>query len=528
MKNSTVLIIGSGIAALQLARKLQGSLNVKILTKSNIHVSNSYKAQGGVAVALANCDNPYKHYLDTLEAGRNHNNSEAVLEMTKAAPSLIMELFNEGCSFDTDEKGKLLLGREGAHCEKRIVHGGGDATGKTIMDFLAERIYETTVIENVQVFELIMNEQRCVGVKGKHLDGRVESFYGDHIVLATGGLGQMYSFTTNAETVTGDGIALAYRAGAEIADMEFIQFHPTLLYVNQEGKGLVSEAVRGEGARLVTEDGKYIMEGVHPQKDLAPRHIVSQTIYDYIRQGNQVYLDISAIDHFKERFPTVSDLCEVNGIDLKKGMIPVVPGCHFLMGGVKTDLYGRTNIKGLYAIGEIACTGIHGANRLASNSLLEGLFFGKNLAKWLCSDLVQKRNDLTSSSIHSKSVFRDPSLALPVIPELKVRMMDLVGIVRTKDGLLKQKEWLENYGVEQWIEKDLEQLSREEMNRVFMLITSWLVTKAALQRTESRGGHFRSDYPEEDNRNWFKQQIIQKIHIAKDVENEQIKAAVTT
>jgi len=372
VRHSNVLIVGSGIAALQFATKLRCDMNVIILTKSHVKNGNSYLAQGGVAAAMSSSDSAYKHFIDTLEAGRFHNNPDPVAMMTMEAPNLISEMLEDGCSFDMDSSGNILLGMEGAHSEKRIVHGGGDATGKTIMEYFAQKVKNSKieVIEDCTVYELMVNQNQCFGVKGKHKDGKKEMFTADHIVLATGGLGQIYSFTSNAETVTGDGIALAYKAGAEVTDMEFVQFHPTLLSVDGKGIGLVSEAVRGEGAKLVISSGKEIMKGVHPLENLAPRHIVSQTIYEYIKSGETVYLDISNIENFESKFPTITDSCKQQQIDLSAGKIPVVPGCHFLMGGIKTDLEGRTSIDRLYAIGEVACTGIHGANRLASNSLL--------------------------------------------------------------------------------------------------------------------------------------------------------------
>ena len=303
-------------------------------------------------------------------------------------------------------QGHVKLGLEGAHSEKRIVHGGGDSTGKTVIDFLKNHINHVTIMENTIVYDLMISQNRCIGVKGKGKDGNDVQILADHVVIATGGLGQIYSFTSSAETVAGDGIALAYRAGAELADMEFVQFHPTLLSAGGKGVGLVSEAVRGEGARLVTEDGTYFMEGVHPYKDLAPRHVVSQTIYNKLKEGHTVYLDISSLKDFESHFPTVSSICKENGIDIKTGMLPVVPGCHFLMGGIRTDLNGQTNIPGLYAIGEVACTGVHGANRLASNSLLEGLFFGNRLASFINqSDVKQRKQnrELKGSKHHYTS-----------------------------------------------------------------------------------------------------------------------------
>ncbi|MCQ6273542.1 L-aspartate oxidase [Bacillus sp. V3B] len=518
---ANVIIIGSGIAALQLAKKLSHDLNVIILTKSSVTKSNSYLAQGGVAVALSANDDPYKHYQDTLEAGRYHNHHEAVSLMTKEAPQLINELLLEGCGFDRDAQGNIKLGLEGAHSEKRIVHGGGDATGKTIIDFLQSQLSHINIIENMTVYDLIMSHNRCIGVKGKSKDGHSVQILADHVVFATGGLGQIYSFTSSAETVTGDGLALAYRAGAELADMEFVQFHPTLLYAGGKGVGLVSEAVRGEGARLVTEDGTFIMENVHPYKDLAPRHVVSQTIYKTMKQGHSVYLDISSIEHFESYFPTVASICKAHGVDIESGKIPVVPGCHFLNGGICTDLSGRTTVPGLYAIGEVACTGVHGANRLASNSLLEGLFFGKNLANYI--NQSTRHLERSYKVLDRGKITSSPS-KLPNIRSLKTTMMDRTGIVRTKASLEKQLDFLEGFEVEAWLEADLDHLSEEELNKVFMLICSWIVTKSALARTESRGGHLRKDYPNED-KSWETKQIIQQI---KGDNVEQIEVALTT
>ncbi|MBB6445891.1 L-aspartate oxidase [Bacillus benzoevorans] len=502
-----VIIIGSGIAALQLAKKLSRNLHVIVFTKSTLTVSNSYLAQGGIAVALSDSDNAEKHYHDTMEAGRYHNNSATVAMMTKEAPELIKELINEGCPFDRNENGEIKLGLEGAHSEKRIIHGGGDATGKTVIDFLQTQINHVTVMENMTVYELIISENRCVGVKVKGLDGHTIQAYAEHIVIATGGLGQIYSFTSSAETVTGDGLALAYRAGAELSDMEFVQFHPTLISANGKGVGLASEAVRGEGAKLVTEEGTYLMEGFHPYKDLSPRHVVSQEIYKALKEGHTVYLDISTIDNFVKKFPTVASICIEHGIDLASGRIPVVPGCHFLMGGIRTDLNAQTTIPGLYAIGEAACTGVHGANRLASNSLLEGLYFGNRLADFINENSAQmKKPERWLSEVKAAP----PKRALPDIELLKSTMMERTGIARTKENLEKQLDFLKSFAAPQWVKADLEDLSIEELNEVFMLICSWLVTKAALKRTESRGGHLRLDYPNEDA-GWEKRQIIQQL-----------------
>ncbi|MBT2693030.1 L-aspartate oxidase [Bacillus sp. ISL-55] len=538
MKQSDVIIVGSGIAALQLANQLAKSLNVIILTKKELTAGNSYLAQGGVAAAVAPGDDPYFHYLDTMEAGAHHNNSEAVLEITKKAPELIKGLWKSGCRFDEDADGKLMLGMEGAHSEKRIVHSGGDATGKHMVDFLLSNLDGNISIEqSAFVYELLIESDatRCIGVKAKLPDGTNEVYLAPHVVLATGGCGQVFAFTSNAETATGDGMALAYMAGAELADMEFVQFHPTLLYVNGKTRGLISEAVRGEGAVLVTVEGKRIMEGVHPLKDLAPRHIVSQTIYDYSRRGIQIYLDITNLPDFSSRFPTISKLCSERGIDIRKGLIPVVPGSHFIMGGIKTDLQGRTSIPGLYAIGEAACTGIHGANRLASNSLLEGMFVGGNLADWINSHQAASREAGRITEIHYQAAKREVNMNqnvsggdLPDIDSLKQTMMDRTGIVRTKELLTLQNEWLDQFNLDQWLKSSLDHLQPSELNRLFMYITASLITQSALERTESRGGHYRKDFPHEDNANWMKKQIIHQRKHVKDGKHEFNQTALAT
>lgn len=529
MKQADVLIIGSGIAALQLANKLSDNLNVMILTKLELNKSNSYMAQGGVAAAVDSSDDPHLHYLDTMAAGSYHNDPEAVLEMTKAAPELINGLWHSGCNFDVNENQELQLGMEGAHSKKRIVHSGGDATGKHLVHFLLSTLgANVSIEESAMVYELILTKQKdtCLGVKAKLADGSNQVYFAHHIVLATGGCGQLYSFTSNAESATGDGIALAYKAGAALADMEFIQFHPTLLYVDGNTRGLVSEAVRGEGAFLVTAAGKRIMEGVHPLEDLAPRHIVSQTIYDYIKNGTQIYLDISEVADFSDRFPSINSLCLENGVDLVKGLIPIVPGSHFLMGGVRTDSTGRTDINGLYAIGEVACTGIHGANRLASNSLLEGMFVGSRLAEWISS---RKASELVTREMNLKRAeFYHLPTSLPDQNQLKISMMDAAGIVRTNETLAKQKAWLEGYHFKAWLDAPLDHLPADEISNVFMYITAYLITNSALQRTESRGGHYREDFPQEDNHNWIKQKIIQQRKIIKEGHHEYDQTALAT
>lgn len=519
MRNGDVIIIGSGVAALQLARNINSDKNVILITKSDIGHGNSTLAQGGIAAAIDPCDHPFSHFNDTVIAGRSMNDNAATLKLTQEAPTIIQELAENGCAFDLNTDGTYKLGKEGAHTYNRIIHGGGDQTGKVIMNCLKTNLpAHITLFPYHFVFELLTTTNgQCCGVRSKDNSGEIHEFHAPHVVLATGGCGQIFSWTSNAANVTGDGMSLAYQAGAELVDMEFIQFHPTLLYINGRPKGLISEAVRGEGARLVDDQKRSIMKNVHPLEDLAPRHIVSQTIFERRQAGDEVYLDIRMIDDFSNKFPTITDLCQSNGLDLSEGWIPVAPGCHFSMGGVKTDDVGRTTLKGLYALGEVACTGVHGANRLASNSLLEGLVFGKRLGQYL------NTCDPSSTEINHAIEKRAPfPFTLPSQTEIQERMMANVGIIRHEEHLTQHLQWLESFEIKRWDEFTFSMLTSEQMTTVFMLQTAWLITKSALEREESRGGHYRSDFPEEDIV-WQNRQVVRKRMFEMGRFNEPIK-----
>ncbi|GEL77405.1 L-aspartate oxidase [Tenuibacillus multivorans] len=492
MIDSDVIIIGSGLAALQLASKLKPELSVTVLTKHSIKTSNSNQAQGGIAAVIDANDHTDLHTEDTLKAGRYFNNPKVVQNMTNMAPSIIEELNQQGCAFDLDENGHIALGQEGAHSHRRIIHAGGDQTGRFVVDTLINQLSSNIqIVENAFVYEMLTTDNTCYGVKFKDFCEKNHILYGKHIVLATGGCGQIFRLTSNGEGMTGDGVMLAYLAGAEVSDLEFIQFHPTLLYVNNQSRGLISEAVRGEGATLVTESRKRIMEDVHPLNDLAPRHIVAQTIYQYLNRGQSVYLDIAMIDQFKQRFPTIAMLCERHGINLNDGLIPVAPGAHFMMGGITASIDGSTSVKGLYAIGEVTNTGFHGANRLASNSLLEGLVMGKLLAQKLNHD---KSEDENLSIVSEKNATSSDSMNLPSLDELRTSMMNYVGIVRDEKQLLSQLNWFYQLHVERYLNDDLGQFNRKEIERILTYNLSLLITKSALARKESRGAHHRADY----------------------------------
>ncbi|WP_430790712.1 L-aspartate oxidase [Virgibacillus flavescens] len=482
-----VIIIGSGIAALTAANKLAMDRNVIIFTKSNVTASNSFHAQGGIAAPMHPDDHWKDHFQDTQSAGGMHSDLSNLHILIQKSTSHLYDLITNGLEFDKNENGEWNLGREGGHLKRRILHAGGDATGKALITFMLQQVRnKVTIVENEMVVDLIVAQDRCIGVEVKNTNGRVYSHHASAVIMATGGCGELYAYSSNDATATGDGIAMAYRAGVQLTDMEFIQFHPTLLYNEKKTLGLVSEAVRGEGAFLVNSDGHLIMEGVHELNDLAPRDIVARTILRDILRGKQVYLDISPVKNFQRRFPTIYKLCKESSIALNENLLPVVPGAHFLIGGIKADQDGRTSLNGLYAVGEAACTGVHGANRIASNSLLEGIVFGNLTAQTI---LAEETRAVDPSMRMEKETMR---ITLPLKDEIKRRMMREVGVIRNKEGLLRMQKWLEQYD---FLHADLTILSNEEIEIVNMLTTAWLITTSAFMRTESRGTHFRTDYP---------------------------------
>lgn len=497
-----VLIIGSGIAGMMAAECLSRDKRVTMVTKASWQESNSMKAQGGIAAALSQNDHWSDHLLDTLVAGVYHNDDEAAELLVKEGPSLVRKLIDFGVPFDRDNAGRLQMGMEGAHGERRILHAGGDATGRAIMETLAARVRrKITLRESETLVELSVKNGRCTGALTKNNDGKSIAYQAAHTILATGGVGGLYQVTSNASTITGDGMAAAYRAGVPLADMEFVQFHPTLVMADGRCGGLVSEAVRGEGAQLISADRRRIMAGVHPQLDLAPRDVVARALQSEILTGHNVFLDISMIGDFETRFPTVTENCRRLGVDVKDGKIPVAPGMHFMMGGVLTDLYGRTELPGLYAIGETACTGVHGANRLASNSLLEGIVFAAQAARAILAENVRVPSDLPQvPCYHSPGNARLPDAA-----EIRKRMTESVGITRDREGLTSVKTWFEHH-----LAFEKEHLSVSDIQCLNMLTIGWLIASSALKRTESRGGHYRKDYPVSNERKWGKRRIIRR------------------
>lgn len=490
------LIIGSGIAGLSAALGASSYGEVIVIAKDRPDICNSTLAQGGIAAAVGKDDSPESHTQDTLIAGAGACQEKTVEILTQEGPEAISRLIELGTCFDRTNSGELALGREGAHSLARVIHRGDD-TGAAVWETLFQKVQEQNVqfLPETRAEALLIQEGYCYGAIVRNSEG-LQQILARSVVLATGGIGELYGRTTNSLLSTGEGLALAWRAGAVLSDLEFVQFHPTALASEDNPLFLISEAVRGEGAVLVTEERQRFMTNYHPRADLAPRDVVTRAIVDQQQKGHHVYLDASVLgDHFEHRFPNIYSKIQSLGLDPSKDLIPITPAAHFFMGGIQTDSFGRTNIKGLYACGECANTGVHGANRLASNSLLEGLVFGKRVAQDLSSqgadsstlsvDLLEFNSWISEIPEETKSI----DLKGARVQALQKLMWSTVGIIREEAGMteaLKQLKQLEN------------EVSSEEVELKNMILVAKLITSSALQRLESRGSHYRLDYPEVD------------------------------
>lgn len=500
-----ILIIGSGVAGLSAAIHAAKYADVLIITKDKLRQCNTELAQGGIAAVLSNEDSYQKHIDDTLSVGEGLCNEEAVKILVEEGPERIQELISWGANFDK-KKGELELTREGGHQTKRIVHAHGDATGSELERILCYKISNNeriNLLEDTFCIELICKNETCYGAIVQTKNGDRKVIWAKNTILSAGGIGQLYRETTNSIIATGDGMALAYRAGAALMDMEFVQFHPTTLYIAGASRALISETARGEGGILRNKYGQRFMFKYHPNGEMAPRDVVSRAILTELKEINDthVYLDMT---HLKpslliNRFPNITKICSLCDIDIKKDMIPVRPTAHYMIGGVKTDLFGQTTIHRLYACGEVANTGLHGANRLGSNSLLEGLVFGTRTGEQSSKDIKSQRVIKESNTLKYKEF--GPLDIEDVRNSLQSSMWRNVGIEREREKILDT-------------EKDIEFWSSYMLNREFfsqagwelqdMLIVASLIQQSALMRQESRGVHYRKDYPDKDDEQWRK------------------------
>jgi len=506
---SDFLIVGSGIAGLYTSLKICDKGEVIILTKSKLKEGSTEHAQGGIAVALGNDDSPRLHMEDTLKAGANFCDPKAVEVLVTEGPKCVEELIEWGTKFDKIE-GKYKPTLEAAHQIPRILHAQGDATGAEIERSLSKKVIKENKIiikENSFVLDILTDHNNCYGLLT--IDNKTKeiiAYLAKSTILASGGVGQLFYNTTNPNVVTGDGIALAYRGGAKIANLEFIQFHPTALYHEGNPKFLISEAVRGEGAVLKNIKEEPFMPSYHSLADLAPRDIVTRAIIDQMEKtkNNYVYLDATKIKcKFSERFPTIYKNCIEIGVNPEKQYIPVAPVGHYTMGGVKTDTWGQTNLTNLYACGECSNTGVHGANRLASNSLLEGLVFGNRIAQKIKEKMnnspINKYKELNISYKIPRKKYKELN-TIQIKENLQKLMWNKVGIIRNSSDLKKARQKISEW---KFIFKSKLKIT-EDFELANLIILADLITNSALQREESRGAHYREDFPDRDDINWKK------------------------
>jgi L-aspartate oxidase len=511
------LIIGSGIAGLRAALTLQAHGRVVILTKADPGAGNTGFAQGGIAAAVGPDDSPDLHAADTRDAGDGLCDDDAVRVLVTEGPRYVQELIEWGAAFDRGAEGRLDLAREGAHSVRRVLHAR-DATGREIARVLASRLDlgRVTVIDHAIAVEAVVSEARVAGVRYLDRSGGIREARAGATLIATGGAGRVFAETTNPAVATGDGVALAYLAGARVMDLEFVQFHPTALAVPGETRYLLSEALRGEGARLVNADGEPFMHRYDPAGDLAPRDRVARAMVRESRAtGAPVYLTLAHLDAqvVRSRFPAIAELCARAGLDLATDRLPVSPAAHYVMGGIDTDVDGRTSLPGLYAAGEAACTRVHGANRLASNSLLEGLVFGARAALAM-ADGASEARALASPPDGARAPSGAPATPLEVAvapADVSALLWRDVGVFRDGPDLARAVATLEGW----WAPvraglRDGRAITSDIWRSLSLLTVGRLIARAALRREESRGAHWRRDYPEKDDLHW-------KVHLSDEM-----------
>jgi L-aspartate oxidase len=502
-----ILVIGAGIAGLRAALEVPPHLDVLVVTKDSIQQSNSAWAQGGIAGVLSPEDRFENHIEDTLIAGAGLCDRPVVEMVVREAPGQISDLVRWGTHFD-EEDGQLALTREGGHSHRRIVHALGDATGIEVMRAVSERIRQTpnlTLWDDTFTLDLLTHGGSCVGALVWRPGRDHTLIWAKQTILASGGCGMVYRETTNPPMATGDGMAAAWRAGAELRDMEFMQFHPTVLYVAGSSRFLISEAVRGEGAYLRDCDGHRFMPEVDPRAELAPRDVVAQAIFrqmETTRHPN-VYLDLSHLppERVQQRFPGIGKVCRGFGLDIGRDLIPVRPGAHYMVGGVTVDLHGRTTLPGLWAAGEVTSSGLHGANRLASNSLLEGLVYGAACGRGAAEAAAVMPDAFTVPPLQNRiePLAADNLDVADITNSLRSLMVRKMGVVRDRAGLLEAQR-----AVSFWCRYVLARAfaDRAGWELQNLLTVARLMIDAALRREESRGVHYRSDFPEREDSTW--------------------------
>ena len=510
-----VLVIGSGVAGLSAAIQAANHGSVLVVTKDKIDENNTIYAQGGIAVVLSERDTLIKHIQDTLDAGQELCDEATVKTIVSEGPKRVREMIDWGAAFDR-QNNHLIFTQEGGHSFPRIIHAQGDSTGKEVEHTLVRVVKEN---KNIKVFEhtfaidLITRDGVCHGAVTWHAKKGIVLIWAKRTILTTGGCGQVYRETTNPDVATGDGLAMAYRAGAAFQDMEFVQFHPTTLYIAGAVRFLITETVRGEGGILRNKRGERFMPNYHPQAELAPRDVVSQSILQEMQKTDHtnVYIDVRHIPRKRlyARFPRIREICASFGIDISKDLIPVRPSAHYMIGGIKVDRFSRTTIKQLYACGEVACTGMHGANRLGSNSLPEGLVTGYMAGTDACKSIQKTRRELLPYPIResiggSKISWLDLN---DIRNSLKSLMWRDAGIERDERHLLEAEEMIEMW-CSYVIDKEFSHPVGWELQN--MLIVSRLIVVSARKRKESRGVHHRTDYPKTDNIHWKKHIVIKK------------------
>ena len=494
------IIVGSGIAGLYIALLAMERGSVLILTKGSIDDCNTKYAQGGIAVAMGKDDSPDLHYKDTIAAADGLSDAEAVRILTEEAADCIADLIKFGVPFDTLD-GEITLTREAAHSVPRVLHAGGDATGEHIEVTLSRKVRATpiTVLENCLASQILVRNGKVTGVRA--LDcrtGSVEEYSCQFLILATGGAGKLFKYTSNSDVVTGDGIALAFETGAEISDMEFFQFHPTVLRLPGVAPFLISEAVRGEGGILRNVEGRRFMPDYAAEAELATRDVVARSIVYEMKKthSDRVFLDVTHLRSrlITTRFPHIYRFCRDHGLDITKGLIPVAPAAHYLMGGVKVNIWGEANLRGLFAAGETACTEVHGANRLASNSLLESVVFSKRIVqRTAMARPPRHRKKRSNEAVFCCLPRRDvlPKVPQLNLPNLQSVMWDKVGIIRSGKSLKEAASILAT-----WESLMPQPSDRPSYELNSLVLCARLVTEAALLREESRGAHFRTDFPQ--------------------------------